>query len=290
MTDATLENRTLFISGASRGIGLEIAKRAAVDGANIVVAAKTAQAHAKLPGTIFTAAAEIEEAGGNALAIQLDVRDDDAVIAAMAQAAEHFGGIDILVNNASAINLSNTDGVDMKRFDLMHQVNTRGTFLLSKAALPYLRKSDNGHVLMLAPPLDMDAKWFAPHLAYTMAKFGMSMCVLGLAQELKKDGIAVNALWPRTAVATSAIKVFAGDAMLRASRTPAIMADAAYEIFCRKAREFTGNFTLDDEVLGEAGVTDFDKYRVDPTQALFLDLFVQEDRPFPQGSTLAAVK
>ncbi len=290
MTDAALKNRTLFISGASRGIGLEIAKRAARDGANIVVAAKTADAHPKLPGTIFTAVAEIEEAGGNALAIQLDVRDDDAVVAAMAQAAEHFGGIDILVNNASAINLSSTDGVDMKRFDLMHQVNTRGTFLLSKAALPYLRKSDNGHILMLSPPLDMDAKWFAPHLAYTLAKFGMSMCVLGLAQELKKDGIAVNALWPRTAVATSAIKVFAGDAMLRASRTPAIMADAAYEIFCRKACDFTGKFTLDDEVLAEAGVTDFDKYRVDPTQALFLDLFVQEDRPFPQGSTLAAVK
>ncbi|SEP85653.1 SDR family oxidoreductase [Thalassovita taeanensis] len=290
MTQTPLENQTLFITGASRGIGLEIAKRAARDGANIVVAAKTMEPHPTLPGTIFTAADEIEALGGKALPLQLDVRDDKAVEKAVAQAAQHFGGIDILVNNASAINLANTDDVQMKRFDLMHQVNTRGTYLMSKTALPYLRKSANAHILMLSPPLDMDAKWFAPHIAYTMAKFGMSMCVLGLAEEVRADGIAVNALWPRTTVATSAVQNVIGSALMNSSRTPEIMADAAYAIFCRDASTFTGNFVLDDEVLAEAGVSNFDTYRVNPSCPLQIDMFVQNSRPFPKGSTLAAVK
>jgi len=290
MTKRTLQDKTLFITGASRGIGLEIAKCAARDGANVVVAAKTLEPHPKLPGTIFTAAEEIEALGGNALPLQLDVRDDDAAAEAVAKAAAHFGGIDILVNNASAINLANTDKIDMKRFDLMHQVNTRGSYLMSKLALPYLRKSENAHILMLSPPLDMDAKWFSPHIAYTMAKFGMSMCVLGLAEELRGDGIAVNALWPRTMIATSAVKNVVGNELIQASRTPQVMADAAYSMLCQDAATYSGRFMLDDEVLAESGVTDFDAYRVDPASALHIDMFVQDTHPFPKGSTLSAAK
>ena len=264
-----LKGKTLFITGASRGIGLAIAKRAAADGANIAVAAKTADPHPKLEGTIFTAADEIEKAGGQALPLVVDVRDEERVAAAMAEAAEKFGGIDILVNNASAIQLTGTLETAMKRYDLMHSINTRGTFLCSKIAIPYLKNAANPHVLNLAPPLDMRPRWFGPHVAYTMAKFGMSMCVLGMAAEFRRDGIAFNALWPRTAIATAAVKnLLGGDAIVQRSRTPEIMADAAHVMLTRPAREFSGNFCIDDVVLREAGVTDFSGYRVDPKQPL----------------------
>ncbi|MDH3945953.1 MAG: NAD(P)-dependent oxidoreductase, partial [Chromatiales bacterium] len=245
-----LRGKTLFITGASRGIGLAIAKRAAADGANIAVAAKTADPHPKLEGTIFTAADEIEKAGGQALPLVVDVRDEERVAAAMAEAAEKFGGIDILVNNASAIQLTGTLETAMKRYDLMHSINTRGTFLCSKIAIPYLKNAANPHVLNLAPPLDMRPRWFGPHVAYTMAKFGMSMCVLGMAAEFRRDGIAFNALWPRTAIATAAVKnLLGGDAIVQRSRTPEIMADAAHVMLTRPAREFSGNFCIDDVVL-----------------------------------------
>jgi citronellol/citronellal dehydrogenase len=271
----SLRGKTLFITGASRGIGLAIALRAARDGANIAIVAKTAEPNPKLPGTIFTAAKEIEEAGGKALPIACDIRNDDQVAAAVAKTVETFGGIDILVNNASAINLSGTEALDMKRYDLMHGINTRGTFLCSKLCIPHLKKAQNPHVLNLSPPLNMETRWFAPHVAYTMAKFGMSMCVLGMAGEYKSAGIAFNALWPRTTIATAAVKnLLGGDQMMKASRKPEIMGDAAYVIFNRPSRECTGNFFIDDEVLKSAGVTDLDKYAVDPSQKLMPDFFV----------------
>jgi len=280
----SLAGKTLFITGASRGIGLAIALRAARDGANIVVAAKTADPHPKLPGTIYTAADEIAAAGGVALPLVVDVRDEASVQSAVDQAVERFGGIDILVNNASAISLTGTLSTDMKRYDLMHQVNTRGTFLTSKACIPHLRKSANPHVLMLSPPLDMSPRWFGGHVAYTMAKFGMSMCVLGMAQEFRADGIAFNALWPRTGIATAAIQfALTGEEGLRHCRTPEIMADAAHAIFEKPSRELTGQFLIDDTFLYGEGVRDFDQYRVDPTATLMPDFFVPEDSVPPPG-------
>jgi len=273
----SLAGKTLFVTGASRGIGLAIALRAAKDGANVAIAAKTSAPHPKLEGTIFTAAEAIERAGGKALPLAVDIRDDAAVADAIAKTAEKFGGIDIVVNNASAINLARSPEIEMKRFDLMHQINARGTFLVTKLALPHLEKAANPHVLMLSPPLDMQAKWFAPHVGYTMAKFGMSLCVLGFAEEFRSRGIAVNALWPRTTIATAAIRnLLGGEAIMRASRTPAILADAAYMIFNKPAREFTGNFLIDDTFLKSEGVTDLEKYRVDPTVPLQPDFFVPE--------------
>jgi citronellol/citronellal dehydrogenase len=271
----SLRGKTLFITGASRGIGLAIGLRAARDGANVVIAAKTAEPNPKLPGTIFTAAKEIEEAGGKALPLTVDVRDEAGVAAAVAKAVETFGGIDILVNNASAISLTGTEQTEMKRYDLMHQINTRGTFLCSKLCIPHLKKAANPHVLNLSPPLNMETRWFAPHVAYTMAKFGMSMCVLGMAGEYKSAGIAFNALWPRTTIATSAINnLLGGGNVMKASRKPEIMGDAAYIIFNRPARECTGNFFIDDEVMKSAGKTDLSEYAVDPSQQLMPDFFV----------------
>jgi citronellol/citronellal dehydrogenase len=274
----SLKGKRIFITGGSRGIGLAIALRAAADGASIAIAAKTADPNPKLPGTIFTAAAEIEAAGGRALAIQCDIRDENAIVAAVNQTAEAFGGIDIVINNASAIKLTNTENTPAKRFDLMMGVNTRGTFLTSQAALPYLRKSAqdgfNPHILMLSPPLSMKGKWFKPHLAYTMAKYGMSMCVLGLADELKRDGIGVNALWPRTAIDTAALAMIPG-VDTQFCRKPEILSDSAYIIFNRPAKECTGNFFIDDELLASEGVTDLEKYSVVPgTKEFIQDLFV----------------
>jgi len=284
-----LKNKTLFITGASRGIGLAIALRAARDGANVVIAAKTAEAHPKLPGTIHTAAAEVEAAGGKALALQVDIREEAEVKAAIDKTVETFGGLDIVINNASAIQLTDSQTTDMKRWDLMHQVNSRGTFMVSKYAIPHLAKAENPHILMLSPPLDMKEKWFAAHTAYSIAKYGMSLCVLGLAGELRRKGIAVNALWPRTTIATSAVKfALGGDAMMRASRTPDILADAAHVIFSKPAKSFTGNFLIDDTFLAEEGWTDFDQYRVDPTQKLFVDFFVPDDSVAP--ASLDALK
>ena len=281
---ASLNGKTLFITGASRGIGLAIAKRAAQDGANIAIAAKTAEPHKHLPGTIYTAAEEIEAAGGNALPLIVDVRDEHGVAEAVEQTAAKFGGVDICVNNASAISLTGTESTKMKRYDLMHQINGRGTFLTSKTCVPYLKKSDNPHVLNLSPPLDMSPKWFGGHVAYSMAKFNMSMCVLGMAEEFKHDGIAFNALWPRTTIATAAVQfALGGDAMVNASRTPEIMADAAHAILTKPARECTGNFFIDDTVLYENGVTDFEKYRVDPSKKLLVDFFVPDDAAPPPG-------
>ncbi|MDX2234344.1 MAG: NAD(P)-dependent oxidoreductase [Hyphomonadaceae bacterium] len=284
----SLAGKTLFITGASRGIGLAIALRAARDGANVAVAAKTADPHPKLEGTIYTAAAEIEAAGGNALPLVVDVREEASVLAAVDRTVETFGGIDICVNNASAIQLTGTAQTDMKRYDLMHQINARGTFLTSKACIPHLKRAANPHVLNLSPPLDMSAKWFGGHVAYTMAKFGMSMCVLGMAEEFRSDGVAFNALWPRTGIATAAIRyALAGDEGMRMCRTPAIMADAAHWILTRPAKTCTGNFFIDDVVLYGAGVRDFDQYRVDPTRPLMPDFFVPDDEPPPPGVSLA---
>lgn len=274
----TLAGKRIFITGGSRGIGLAIALRAAADGASVAIAAKTSDPNPKLPGTIHTAAAEIEAAGGEALAIQCDLRDELQIEAAVNQAAEAFGGIDILVNNASAINLTRTDATPAKRFDLMFDVNVRGTFLTSQAALPHLRKSAgdgrNPHILNLSPPLSMKPVWFKNHVAYTMAKYGMSMCVLGMAEEFKRDGIAVNALWPRTVIDTAALQMIPGiDAL--AGRTPEILADAAYVIFNRKSTDCTGNFFVDDEVLASEGITDLEKYSVTPgTKDFLLDFFL----------------
>jgi citronellol/citronellal dehydrogenase len=271
-----LKDRTLFISGGSRGIGLAIAKRAAQDGANIIIAAKTAEPHPKLQGTIYTAAEEIEAAGGKALPVVCDIRSEEQVAEAVEQGADHFGGIDICVNNASAIGLTPTLQTPMKRFDLMHQVNTRGTFLVSKTCIPYLMKSGNPHILNLSAPLNMEEKWFAPHVAYTMAKFGMSMCVLGMAGEFREQGIAVNALWPRTTIATAAVQnLLGGDELTRRSRKPEIMGDAAHVILTKPSREFTGNFCIDDEVLESAGVSDLSVYAVDPSAELAPDFFVE---------------
>jgi citronellol/citronellal dehydrogenase len=272
---AALAGRTLFITGASRGIGREIALRAARDGANVVVAAKTAEPHPKLRGTIHTVAAEVEAAGGRALAIALDVRDDAAIAAAVAQAVAAFGGLDALVNNASAISLTPTLQTPARRFDLMMGVNVRATFLCSQACIPHLRRSPNPHILNLAPPLSMKAKWFAGHTAYTISKYGMSLCTLGMAEELRGDGIAVNSLWPATTIATAAVEFNFPPEILAASRHPAIMADAAHAILARASRETTGNFFLDEDVLRARGVTDFSGYAVTPGVAPFRDLFVE---------------
>jgi citronellol/citronellal dehydrogenase len=280
----SLAGKTLFITGASRGIGLAIALRAARDGANIAIAAKTAVPHPKLAGTIYTAADEIERAGGKALPLAVDVREETQVREALEKTAARFGGIDIAVNNASAIQLTDTADTDMKRFDLMHQINTRGTFMVSKWAIPYLEKAANPHILMISPPLDMKEKWFAPHTAYTMAKFGMSLVVLGLAGELRSKGIAVNALWPRTVIATAAVQnLLGGDAVMRRARKPDIVADAAYAVFSTPSRQLTGRFLIDDNFLAERGVTDFERYRADPTQKLAQDFFVPDDIPPPQA-------
>jgi citronellol/citronellal dehydrogenase len=285
----SLAGKTLFVTGASRGIGLAIALRAARDGANIAIAAKTAEPHKHLPGTIYSAAEEIEKAGGKALPLIVDVREEANVYEAVEKAAAAFGGIDICVNNASAISLTGTLATDMKRYDLMHQINTRGTFLTSKACIPHLKRAANPHVLMLSPPLDMAPRWFAPHVAYTMAKFGMSMCVLGMAEEFRPDGIAFNALWPRTGIATAAIQfALAGEEGMRQCRTVEIMADAAHAIFEKPARGFTGNFLIDDSFLYAEGVRDFEKYRVDPTRPLMPDFFVPMDNPPPPGVTIGA--
>jgi citronellol/citronellal dehydrogenase len=278
---ASLKDKTIFITGASRGIGREIALRCARDGANIVVTAKTAEPHASLPGTIHSVAAEVEAAGGKALALQLDVRDETAIAAAVVEAARVFGGIDILVNNASAIMLTGTAATPMRRFDLMQGVNTRGTFACSQACLPYLEKSAaagrNPHILTLSPPISLKPRWFKDHVAYTISKYGMSMCTLGMAEEFRALGIAVNSLWPRTTIATAAIAVNFPEAILKASRKPAIMADAAYAIFNRDSRSAgaTGNFYLDEAVLREAGVTDFEPYAVTPGAKLYTDLYLE---------------
>jgi citronellol/citronellal dehydrogenase len=270
-----LRGKTLFITGASRGIGLAIALRAARDGANVTVAAKTTDPHPRLPGTIHTAASEIEAAGGQALACAVDVRDDGQIRDAVARTVERFGAIDILVNNASAISLTGTRDTEMKRFDLMHQVNTRATFACTRACLPHLEKAPNPQVLVLSPPLSLEPRWFAPHLAYTLSKMGMSLCVLGLAEELRTAGIAVNALWPRTIIATAAVRnLLGGDDAIRGSRTPAIVADAAHAILVRPGSEATGRFFIDEEVLTAAGVTDFSPYAVVPGAPLFPDLFL----------------
>jgi citronellol/citronellal dehydrogenase len=286
---ASLQGKTLFITGASRGIGLAIALAAARDGANVAVAAKTEAPHPKLPGTIHTAAAEIEKAGGRALPLVVDVRDEASVSQAIERTVAAFGTLDIVVNNASAIQLTGTLETDMRRFDLMHQVNARGTFMVSKYAIPYLEKASNPHILMLSPPLDLKEKWFAGHTAYSMAKYGMSLVVLGLAGELRPKGIAVNALWPRTTIATSAIKnLLGGDTIMRRSRTPDILADAACRIFAKPAKSFTGHFLIDDTFLAGEGVTDFDRYRVDPRESLAPDFFVPDNDKPPTGVSLAA--
>lgn len=270
-----LQGRTLFITGASRGIGLAIGLRAAKDGANVVIAAKTTEPHPKLPGTIYTAAAEIEAAGGKALPLVVDVRDEAQVEAAIQKTVETFGGIDVLINNASAIHLSGTEHTPMKRYDLMHQINTRGTFLCSQKAIPYLRKSGRGHILNISPPLNMEARWFAPHVAYTMAKFGMSMCVLGMADELKSEGIAVNALWPRTVIATAAVQnLLGGEMTIRASRKPEIMGDAAHAIITTPSSELTGQFLIDEDFLRTRGVSDFEPYAMTPGCELLPDYFI----------------
>ena len=285
----SLSGKTLFITGASRGIGLAIALRAARDGANIAIAAKTATPHPKLAGTIYTAADEIERAGGKALPLTVDVRDEDAVREALARTAQQFGGLDIVVNNASAIQLTRVTETDMKRFDLMYEINARGTFMVSKYAIPYLAKAANPHILMISPPLDMKEKWFAPHTAYSMAKFGMSLVVLGLAGELRSAGIAVNALWPRTLIATAAVRnLLGGEDMARRGRKPEIMADAAYAVFAKLAKDFTGQFLIDDSFLAQNGVTAFDAYRADPTKELAADFFVPDDSLPPRGVVVAA--
>jgi len=285
----SLERKTLFVTGGSRGIGLAIALRAAADGANVAIAAKTVEPHPKLEGTIYTAATAIEKAGGRALALAVDVRDEAAVKSAIEQTAAHFGGLDIVVNNASAIQLTPVATTDMRRFDLMHQINARGAFMVSKYALPFLMRSAQPHILMLSPPLDMKEKWFAPHTAYSMAKFGMSLVVLGLAGETQGK-IAVNALWPRTTIATAAIRnLLGGEAVMRASRKPEILADAAWRIF-QKPVSFSGNFLIDDTFLAGEGVTDFDRYRIDASRPLQADFFVPDDLPPPAGVSLGALK
>ena len=279
----SLRDKTLFITGASRGIGLAIALRAARDGANIAIAAKTAEPHKHLPGTIYAAAEQIEKVGGRALPLQVDIRDEDMITAAVAQTVDKFGGIDICVNNASAISRTPVEQTDAKRFDLMFEVNARGTFLVSKACIPHLRKASNPHVLALSPPLTMAPQWLANNVAYVITKYGMSMCIMGMAAEFREDGIAFNALWPRVGIATAAIEFATADAEeLRKCRKPEIMADAAYEIFARPARACTGNFFIDDTLLYESSVRDFEQYRVDPTGGLRPGLFVPAtDQPPP---------
>ncbi|CAI6365114.1 unnamed protein product [Macrosiphum euphorbiae] len=274
-----LEGRTLFITGGSRGIGKAIALKAAKDGANIVIAAKTTEPHPKLPGTIYTAAREIEEAGGKCLPCVVDVRNEIQIFDAVKKAVDVFGGIDIVINNASAISLTGTLDTDMKRYDLMHSVNTRGTFLVSKICLPYLKKSKHAHILNISPPLNMNPNWFKDHVAYTMAKYGMSMCILGMAEELKKDHIAVNALWPRTVIHTAAVEMLSGINEAKSySRKPDIMADAAYSIITKPYDHYNGQFLIDDEVLKQEGIIDFDQYLSDPANNgnLMMDFFLGE--------------
>lgn len=269
------KNKTVFITGASRGIGLAIGLRLAKEGANIVVTGKTAEPHPKLEGTIYSAAKEIEAAGGHALPVVMDVRHEEQVQAAIEQAMVTFGGIDMLINNASAISLTPTLMTEMKRFDLMHGINLRGTFLASKLCIPHLKKAANPHILTLSPPINLNPVWFRHHVAYTIAKYGMSMCVLGMAEEFRRDGIAVNALWPRTTIATAAVQnLLGGDEMIQQSRIPEIMADAAYAILKRDSRSNTGHFYIDEEVLLEEGVTNFDQYAVNPLKPLMTDLFL----------------
>jgi citronellol/citronellal dehydrogenase len=276
----SLQGKTLFITGGSRGIGLAIAVRAARDGANIVIAAKTSEPHPKLPGTIHTAVAEIEKAGGKGLGVQCDIREEAQVVAAVEKAVATFGGIDILVNNASAIQLTGTLACDMKRYDLMNGVNARGTYLTGRSCIPHLKNARNPHILTLSPPLDLSPKWFAPHVAYSIAKYGMSLCTLAWAEEFRKDGIAANALWPRTTIATAAVNMLGGEAMMRQSRKPEIMADAAHAILCKPSREFTGNFCIDDLLLHADGVRDFSVYAAVPGATRFLpDFFVPENTP-----------
>lgn len=285
----SLKGKTLFITGASRGIGLAIALRAARDGANIAIAAKTETPHPKLPGTIYTAAEDIAQTGGQALPLVVDVRDEAQVKSAIERTVAAFGGLDIVVNNASAVSRTPLAETDSRRFDLMHQINTRGTFLVSKYAIPHLAKSSNPHILMNAPPLDIQEKWFAGSTAYSIAKYGMSLIVLGLAGELRPQGIAVNALWPRTTIATSAIKnLLGGDRVMRMSRTADIMADAAYLIFQKPARTFTGHFLIDDSFLAGEGVTDFEKYDAVPGAALAPTFFVPDFPPAPPGVSVTA--
>ena len=285
----SLKGKTLFVTGASRGIGLAIARRAAADGANVAIVAKTSEPNPKLEGTIHTAAKEIDEAGGKALAITCDIRHEEDVAKAVAETVAAFGGIDVCVNNASAISLTALEKTEMKRFDLMFGVNTRGTLLVSKLCLPHLRRAPNPHILTLSPPLDMQPRWFAGHVAYSIAKYGMSLAVLGLAEELRRDGIAVNALWPRTTIATAAIKnVLGGDKLMRMSRSPEIVADAAYLVFQQPAKTFTGNFLIDDTFLHDVGgVKDFDAYRIDKSVPLAPDFFVPGDSKPPPGVSLA---
>lgn len=274
-TTRSLAGKTLFITGASRGIGFAIARRAAQDGANIVIAAKTHEPHPKLPGTIFTAAEELERAGGQALPCIVDVRNEEQIVEAVNRAVERFGGIDIVVNNASAISLTGTTGTPLRKFDLMHQVNTRGTFACSQACLPHLLRAKNPHILNISPPLNMQPRWFAQHCAYTMAKYGMSMCVLGMAEEFREAGVSVNALWPRTTIATAAINnLLGGETVMRGSRKPEIMADAAHFILTRPSRQQTGCFYIDDEVLEQEGITNLDPYASVPGEPLFPDFFL----------------
>jgi citronellol/citronellal dehydrogenase len=276
--DRSLAGKTIFMSGGSRGIGLAIALRAAEDGANVVIAAKTANAHPKLPGTIYTAAEEIEAAGGQALPVICDIREEEQVGQAVDDAVEAFGGIDICINNASAISLTPTEMTDMKRYDLMHSINARGTFLVSKLCIPHLKSADNPHILNLSPPLDMKPKWFGPHVAYTMAKYGMSMCTLGMSAEFKRAGIGVNSLWPLTPIDTAAVRnLLGGEAVVKMSRTPQIVADAAHATLTRDAKACTGNFFIDEEVLREEGVTDFSAYACDPDGQLAADFFVPDE-------------
>lgn len=271
----SFSGKTVFITGGSRGIGKAIGLKLAAAGANIVIAAKTTEPHPKLPGTIFTAAEEMEKAGGKALPVKVDIRFEEEVLAAVEKTVETFGGIDILINNASAISLTKTPHTKMKRYDLMHSVNTRGTFLTSKSCLPHLLQSDNAHILNISPPLNMEERWFAPHVAYTMAKYGMSMCVLGMAGEFRKQGVGVNALWPQTAIATAAIMNFpGGEQMMQRCRKPSIMADAAFHILARDSKTCTGNFFVDEEVLKGEGMTDFTEYAVNPDMDLAPDFFV----------------
>ncbi|MBU1212476.1 MAG: NAD(P)-dependent oxidoreductase [Alphaproteobacteria bacterium] len=286
---ADLNGKTLLITGASRGIGLSIGLRAARDGANVAILAKTAEPHAKLEGTIHTAAKAIEDAGGKAVAVQCDIRDEDQIAAAVAKTVETFGGIDICVNNASAISLSTLADTDPKRIDLMFAINARGTMLVTKACLPHLKAASNPHVLMLSPPLDMKPQWFSGHVAYSIAKYGMSLAVLGLADELNGDGIAVNALWPRTTIATAAIEhILGGDKLMRMSRKPDILADAAHLVFMQNAKEFSGNFLIDDTFLNTVGgITDFEAYKVDPSMPLAPDFFVPEEIRPPKGVQIA---
>jgi citronellol/citronellal dehydrogenase len=280
----SLKGKTIFITGASRGIGHAIGLRAARDGANIVIAAKTTEPHPKLAGTIYTAAEDMEKAGGKALGIPCDIRSEEQVAEAIEKAVAAFGGIDILVNNASALGLTDTQKTEMKRYDLMHQINARGTFMCSKYAIPHLRKSQNPHILNISPPLNMSPRWFGPWVAYTMAKYGMSMCTLGMAEELRKSGVAVNSLWPETAIATAAVaNLLGGEQMIKGSRKPEIMGDAAYAILNKPARECTGKFFIDVDILRETGTTDFVKYAVDPNADLVRDFFLDEWHSNPKS-------